>query len=535
MTQRDKSAEKIAMLSKKTIGAWALPNVFWTVAWFSLVYLPVTVLLAGRKPLWNDELFTYYIARLDGFHEIWSALLTAADQNPPLFYWLTHFSMKAPVGSLLAIRLPEILGFWLMGVCLIIFVSRHAPAAYGLMAALIALVSGAYPYAYEARPYGIELGLAALALLCWQRAEGTRTTLWAVALSLALALAISAHYYSVLIFVPLAVAEAVRWHIDRTHRWPVWIAFVAGALPLFAYIPLIRSASTYGHTFWAKVGAGSLNDFLSFVLAPALFPLAALGVWATAVSIFHPRSNDDSSRKRPPLVELAAILGFCLIPMVAIVAALAVTGAYTHRYALFAVIGISIFGAWMMSQAFKARMRPALLATIVLSLFFIGKQVRTAAWIHTVANHGAIIRFLESRLSGDAVVAIADPHLFFELSHQSPELRHRMFYVAEPHLALQHIGTDAVDRGVMDMSRWAPLQVRKLKDIVQSRRPFMIFGYPAPVPWAWLVQELASLHVPMSVSASFNGRLLLLVNPGSTPPSMSYSDHPAPGQHAAIQ
>ena len=91
------------------------PSMFLMFGWFSIVYLPVTVLLASRKHLWNDELFTYYIAQLAGFSQIWESLLTAADQNPPLFYWLTHVSMKAPVGSLLAIRLPEVLGFWLMG------------------------------------------------------------------------------------------------------------------------------------------------------------------------------------------------------------------------------------------------------------------------------------------------------------------------------------------------------------------------------------------------------------------------------------
>jgi hypothetical protein len=503
------------------------PSMFLMFGWFSIVYLPVTVLLASRKHLWNDELFTYYIAQLAGFSQIWEALLTAADQNPPLFYWLTHVSMKAPVGSLLAIRLPEVLGFWLMGICLIAFVSRHVPAAYGLMAALIALVSGAYPYAYEARPYGIVLGLAALAMLCWQRTEGPRVALWAIVLSLTLAFAVSVHYYSVLIFVPLAVAETVRWYVDRKPRWPVLVAFIAGGLPLLAYLPLIRSASAYSGTFWAKVGAGSLNDFLSFVLVPALLPLAALGLWASTESLFGSQQGDSSGVPRAirhSRAEFAAVLGFSLLPVITIVIALAVTGAYTHRYALCAVTGISVLGAWMMSQVFRARSGPALIAVTVLSLFFIGKQARTASWIATVANHQAIIHFLETNVSGDSAVGIADPHLFFEISHQAPGLRGHIFYVAQPDLALRHVGTDAVDRGVMDMSRWAPLRLRKLADILASSQPFMIFGYPAPAPWAWIVQELASLHVPMSVRASVNGRLLLVVNPKSpAAPSVSNS------------
>lgn len=512
--------------------------VFAMFGWFSMVYLPVTVLLASRKHLWNDELFTYYIAKLESVNQIWAALLTAADQNPPLFYWLTHISMKAPVGLWLAIRLPEVLGFWLMGICLIALVSRHVPPAYGLIAALIALVSGAYPYAYEARPYGMVLGLAALAMLCWQRTEGPRVAFWTIGLSLTLAFAVSVHYYSVLIFVPLAFAQTVRWHTHRKPGWSVWAAFIIGGLPLLAYLPLIRSASSYSGTFWAKVSGGSLNDFLSFILGPALLAFAALGLWAAIVSLFGLyRGSDDSGPPHetcPPIAEFAAVVGFILLPVVAIFIALAATGAYTHRYALSAVTGISVLGAWMMSQVFRAQPRPALVAATLLSLFFIGKQVRTASWIGTVANHQSIIQFLETNLSGESAIAIAiaDPHLFFEISHQAPGLRRHIFYVAQPDLALKHVGTDAVDRGVLDMSRWAPMRVRDLADILSSNPPFMIFGYPAPVPWAWLVQELASLHVPMSVRGSVNGRLLLLVNPESpAPPSVSMSggDAVAPG------
>jgi hypothetical protein len=35
---------------------------------------------------------------------------------------------------------------------------------------LFPLITNAYPYAYEARPYGLLLGFCGLSLLCWQSA-----------------------------------------------------------------------------------------------------------------------------------------------------------------------------------------------------------------------------------------------------------------------------------------------------------------------------------------------------------------------------
>lgn len=481
--------------------------------WFSIVYLPITFALAARRHLWNDELFTYYIARLASLTEIWKALLTGADQNPPLYYFLTHLGMQTCSNTLLGIRLPEILGFWLMGACLIIFVSRRLPSAFGLLASLVPLVSIAYNYAYEARPYGMVMGLGALALVCWQRAEGRRPKVWFAGLALTLAFAISTHYYSVLLFPVFALAEVVRWRTDRTLRWWAWLSLIGGAVPLILYLPLIRSATTYSGTFWAKVTALSLNEFFSYVLFPAIVPLGALLLWGMTACLTRTDGEEATAgdnRPRIPLAEVILVLGYVAIPVLAIVLALTVTGAYTHRYALPSIIGLSVCGAWMFSELFIMRTRSALIAAAMLSLFVMTKQARSLRSISSAYDHTAVTHFLEKQIAKGSAVAIVDPHLFFELSHQAPAIRDLIFYVAERELALQHLHTDAVDRGILDMSRWAPLHVRKLRDVLGSGRPFFIYGYPAT--YGWLVAELACRRVPMSVIESFEGRLLLFVD-----------------------
>src|SRR5262245_65490298 len=120
--------------------------------------------------MWNDELFTFYTSRLPKVSDIWGALLTGADQIPPLFHLITRAAFALFGVNSLSVRLPEVLGFWVMSLCLFRFVSKRSSALYGFAAMLVPLITVAYDYAYEARPYGLVLGFCGLALLCWQSA-----------------------------------------------------------------------------------------------------------------------------------------------------------------------------------------------------------------------------------------------------------------------------------------------------------------------------------------------------------------------------
>jgi Dolichyl-phosphate-mannose-protein mannosyltransferase len=116
----------------------------WVLGGFSILYLVVTSSIASRKLMWNDELFTYYIAVLPHISDIWSALLSGGEQTPPLVHLITRAAVTLFGGSHLAIRLPEILSFWVMSLCLFQFVSKRSSALYGCVAMLFPLVTQAY-------------------------------------------------------------------------------------------------------------------------------------------------------------------------------------------------------------------------------------------------------------------------------------------------------------------------------------------------------------------------------------------------------
>ena len=101
------------------------------------------------------------------------------EQTPPLFYAITRASFWLFGVNNLSIRLPEMLAFWMASACLYVYVRRATSALAGLVAATLPLVTTAFQYSYEARPYALVIGFGALALLAWQSvALGRRRAIW---------------------------------------------------------------------------------------------------------------------------------------------------------------------------------------------------------------------------------------------------------------------------------------------------------------------------------------------------------------------
>lgn len=145
---------------------------------FSIFFFSGFCLIATSKVISNDELFTIYIARLPSFHQVWTALATGVEQTPPFFYIVTRGDFALLGSSPLAARLPELLAFWLMCVCLFHFVSKRSSAFYGFIAMLFPFVTVAFNFVAWARAYALVLGFSAFGLLCWQWAvENRRRTL----------------------------------------------------------------------------------------------------------------------------------------------------------------------------------------------------------------------------------------------------------------------------------------------------------------------------------------------------------------------
>lgn len=123
------------------------------------------------KPLWFDELITYYVATQPDVSHLWGALATGADQTPPVYHLLVHAANRLFGPGALATRLPATLGVLAVVPSLFVFLRFRVSVAAAITGALVPLLAASGAYAYEGRAYGVVLGLSAVAIVCWQRAS----------------------------------------------------------------------------------------------------------------------------------------------------------------------------------------------------------------------------------------------------------------------------------------------------------------------------------------------------------------------------
>ena len=147
----------------------------------------------------------------------------------------------------------------------------------GLTACYLAL-----PYSSEGRGYGIVVGCAAAALLCWQLAiEGRHRNLMIALFALALALMTAMHYYALFFVFPFVVAEVLRWKTCKKLDWPLLVAMTPVALVLALHYPLISASAKFQKHYWSPVTWGTaymmLGDSWTWIVVNfALFFLLLL-------------------------------------------------------------------------------------------------------------------------------------------------------------------------------------------------------------------------------------------------------------------
>ncbi len=437
-SRRDVARRRVDALANALAGA-ADRNRPLLVAAFSATFLIATSFLADRKVLWNDELFTYYFARLPTLSDLWSELATGIDQTPPFFYLITRTFLGVFGMTDLALRLPEVLGFIAMCVCTFFFVARRSSALYGLVAMLVPPASTAYYYAYEARPYGLALGFSAAALLCWQRAceGGPGRTRAAVALAVTLALAISSHYYAVLLLVPLIAGEISRAFASRRIDWRVLASLTVALLPVLFFLPLIEGARKYSATFWARPRWDDVEGFYGFLLAPQSvwvgIQLVLLLAALTVIVDRWKRRGEELRRGSIPAHELVAVGTLSLLPLSGVTTAKLLTGAYTHRYALAAVIGVSILIAFAANVVDRKTPLVGLSLLCILCFSFVLRFIDDYGNTKIAAEQQIQrLRFLEEQSRGRSPIVISSPHEFFVVSHYaSRDRRGRFIYLAD--------------------------------------------------------------------------------------------------------
>jgi hypothetical protein len=503
------------------------------VSFFTLLYLVPTMYIAAHKLFWDDEFFTLYLSTTPSLHELLRALATGADQHPPVFYLVTHSAAALFGTGPISVRLPAILGFWLGCISLYAIARKFLAPVWGLVAILLPLTSGAYYYASEARGYGIMLGFSCLATLAWVNASHEyRRRLYIPLLAASLALAICGHYYAVLTCAVLACGELVRTAVRRKIDVPIWIALCLSGLPLIAFFPILHSAHGYSEHFWALPVWSDLLNYYPDLLGHSLdVVIGSLGVSLLVRAMLERDSRDEW--EEPPLSPWVAVV-FVLIaalPLPTMVLAKFATHGYTPRYALVAIAGVSLLLCFCLARLSR---RPTLVAaaTVACSLFVFYMNARDLILRNQSTLKDVQTDVIRLDRTGAGPIAIPEITVFHRLSFYAPsKLAHRITYPADPRLAVDYIKEDTVDRGLLDLRPWFPINIEPLESYVRAHPSFLVYSYVGP--WSWLSFELPKLTSYIRLVARKEDRLLMFVD-GADPARDSRITAAAPADGAPL-
>jgi hypothetical protein len=463
-----------------------------------LLLLVGTILYSTSIRLyWFDEYFTLHLAR-----DPWalaSHLMSGADQNPPLGYLLTSACVAVFGEVEWAVRLPALAGSLMAALGLYLFVRHRRGPWEAFLAMTVAFGSApVWVYFLEARPYGLVIGCAAMALAAWQR---RRPFVFGGLLIVGLA----SHYYFAVPILAFALAEGTIWWRERRIDRRFASAFVLSGIVLLAMQPFWGNTSKqYSAHFWskAKFNAGAVESaYAELVRKDVAIPFAAALV---AGMVFARRRELESY----PISEAIAVAALAAGPVLGVWLGAKVVGMYHFRYTLPAILGLAIAFAFAIGRMSGGHRGALVLAALAFASFgFVGNLRPTrghyameAKLLHETAD------LLKQHSTG--TVLIEAPFEFVRLWHYHKEIP--VESLADLNLALAHTKSDTVDRGLLALAKVTPVPLTTPDAIakrLQSGESIHFFGMRA----GWHHVELERRGVTFEpIATRFNGTLYRL-------------------------
>jgi 4-amino-4-deoxy-L-arabinose transferase-like glycosyltransferase len=477
----------------------------------------LTTLVHGQKRFWYDELFTFYISRMPNFSTIWAALMDGLDFNPPFLYAVTRLSHALFGMSPFATRLPEVIGFLVMCLCVFVFVRRRFGNLYGFVAMFLPPITGAYYYATEARTYGLVLGWAGLATVFWQRAtEGNRRGFALAGFFISVTGMITTQCWSILVFAAFGIAEVVRFAHRKKPDWALWFCYAVPGASGLIYLPMLHNVQAYAiDSIWFQPGVSLAPRFYNFLFQVhdrSWEPLMSQQmIWPFLIALvllaFY-RQNDANENAEPvprrsfPRHEIAYSVALCLIPLLGQALATLVHTQFLDRYALSAVIGFSALFSGLAWRAVKGRQSVGALIALTFFGYFL---LSFGAWFNGLLHHDRWelpVQRLSVFPAGMPIV-VTDPIMFLEADYfETPEIASRLVFLTDRTSALRYTGTDVFDRGYYRMKKWFPIHGRIVdySDFVRSTPVFAVAG-PYYNPEDWVLRRLTADRLDLRVLA----------------------------------
>jgi|SRR5579884_299491 len=494
----------------------------WLLALWTVALFGVGISASRARPFWFDEIFTWEIARPGAAAGVMEQLRQQIDQHPPVFFWITRLGFAFTGNEHVAARLPAMFGVWLMGVCLFRFVQRRGGALLGAFAIGVVLNTIVVRYLVEARPYGLVLGFSALALLSWQAAAMPHRGFWPLAgITLGIAGAISSSYYGAMVAAPLICAELVRAALRRRGNlpavdFPVWIAVVLGGSAAAPWMPLVLG-SVRG--FAGRNFATPHLSSYSYASQEMLIPVIPLMIGAVILIGFYtatapaPAPGDIRRQPRFSPPEMTAVVGFALIPLLALIVALLWINRFASRYVLEGVLGVAI----LIAVAVWTAVRGSALVGLFLILIAAGTAAGNGFRIlYRDAPYGPSLAAVSAEMvSGepaDLPIAMDEPLTCLEMMHYGRrEFARRLVFIVDQPLQSEYAAVPYEGETWLTMARvWGDVRAERLRAFVREHPRFLLLNSSSP--FTYLLPVLLAHGADMRLIAAHGGLSLYAVS-----------------------
>ena len=225
--------------------------------------------------------------------------------------------------------------------------------------------------------------------------------------------------------------------------------------------------------------------------ASPLVAVVTVGVVASWLLRPVPATGSLAENAAFPAHELGAIIGLIALPLVGVLLAKLVTHAFTDRYVLAAVVGLSVLFAQAMHNMLRGDFRIAAMIAALLLAWFGTLEVREAHSAEYLRHSlEASTTLLRSADKENLPIVAAELHTFIELSHYtSPDIASRLVYLADPSAARPFLGFGSLDSAMLELvGPWFHMRVEPFEQFVNSRARFLIYGEPNLRSFDWIIR-----------------------------------------------
>jgi hypothetical protein len=501
-------------------------------AFFLLLTASLSLLWSHVRLMWFDEFLSFYSDGVATFQQVLLIQLHhPISLDPPTYHLLSHLCMNLLGRNAIALRLPALAGFLLFQLCLFFFVRRLAGSRSAILAMALPLLTASFRYSVEGRPYGLLLGIYALSLLCWQIAtidDGVPRSriLPLTGLTLSIVLAVTSHYYGVLILIPVSIGELSRILIRKRLDFGVLTALALGLASVALILPFQPALMAYRHHYYSNgvdihdITLGYFDLFIHYT-APSVALAKLVEAIAVVLTIILAYAGYKRFKHRPATEHAytwVALAGMALLPFFGYLFGRFVTHTMAVRYVIAALLSFAATLAIVLERKLRSNtfyfrtLTLIVLAVIAINAHNIAQEYRdsnaTLARLQLTPEASAALH-----QSPNERIFIQDFNYFYLSTYYNPDptIRQRISLLYSKQQELRWEQHDTFYVTAVNMLTFAPLSGTSYADFVNHPRPLVVLRSGGV---SWIAKVLEASHTKLKpIASGLGGRLVRLTTP----------------------